>query len=69
MKLQPDEIPNEEESLDETEKKLQFDNDENIIFSRPWYFSNGERYPKPARINKKTKKRLAKITPLEDVRR
>lgn len=68
-KQQQDKLPNEEESLDENEKKLEFNNDDNIIFSRPWYFTNGERYPKSARINKKTKKRLAKLTPSEDVRR
>lgn len=53
---------------DESEHKDDFDNDENVILSRPWYFTNGERYPKPARINKKTNKRLAKLTPTEDVR-
>lgn len=36
--------------------------------TRLWYFTNGERYPKTARINKKTKKRLAKLIPSEDVR-
>jgi hypothetical protein len=39
-----------------------------VSSTRPWYFTNGERYPKPARINKKTKKRLAKLIPSEDVR-
>lgn len=32
----------------------------------PWYFSTGERYPKPAMRNKKTKKRVAKLLPSED---
>lgn len=39
------------------------------IAERPWYFSNGVRYPKPVRINKKTNKRLAKLIPSEDPRR
>jgi len=42
--------------------------DEAVSSGRPWYFTNGERYPKTARINKKTKKRLAKLIPSEDVR-
>ncbi|XP_055696282.1 glycoprotein 3-alpha-L-fucosyltransferase A [Lutzomyia longipalpis] len=33
---------------------------------RPWYFSNGVRYPHPARINRKTKKRVARLMPYED---
>lgn len=33
---------------------------------RPWYFSNGVRYPAPARINRKTKKRVARLFPYED---
>lgn len=48
--------------------KQGLDNDESIVLSRPWYFSNGERFPKPAKINKRTNKRLAKLTPFEDVR-
>lgn len=44
------------------------DKDESVYATRPWYFTNGERYPKEARINKKTKKRLAKLTPAEDPR-
>lgn len=36
---------------------------------RPWYFTNGVRYPKPVRINKKTNRRLAKLLPNEDPRR
>lgn len=35
---------------------------------RPWYFSNGHRYPKPARINHKTNKRIARLIPSEDTR-
>lgn len=44
------------------------DIDTDMVLSRPWYFTNGERYPKTTRINKKTNKRLAKLTPAEDVR-
>jgi glycoprotein 3-alpha-L-fucosyltransferase len=36
--------------------------------NRPWYFTNGVRYPKPARISKKTNKRLAKLMPSENPR-
>lgn len=39
-----------------------------VSSSRPWYFTNGARYPKTARINKKTNKRLAKLIPSEDLR-
>jgi hypothetical protein len=63
---QVNEIPNEENGEDESDKNQDFDND--VILSRPWYFTNGERYPKAARINKKTGKRLAKLTPAEDIR-
>lgn len=42
--------------------------DTDMVLTRPWYFSKGERYPKAARINKKTNKRLAKLTPTEDIR-
>lgn len=50
------------------DKKVEIDRDESVYVTRPWYFTNGERYPKPARINKKTNKRLAKLTPSEDPR-
>lgn len=36
--------------------------------SRPWYFSKGVRYPKPAKVNEQTKRRVAKLIPSEDVR-
>lgn len=42
--------------------------DQEAFASRPWYLSNGERYPKSVRISKKTKKRLAKLMPSEDPR-
>lgn len=62
---QVNEAPNESNDYSDQNKP---DIDSDMILSRPWYFSNGERYPKPARINKKTNKRLAKLTPAEDVR-
>lgn len=37
-----------------------------VTIERPWYFEGGTRYPKPATINKKTKKRIAKLFPTED---
>uniref|UniRef100_A0A336LTI5 Fucosyltransferase n=1 Tax=Culicoides sonorensis TaxID=179676 RepID=A0A336LTI5_CULSO len=40
--------------------------DGSISIERPWYFDGGTRYPKPATINKKTKKRIAKLFPSED---
>jgi glycoprotein 3-alpha-L-fucosyltransferase len=55
--------------INDEQKVDLIDNDPSILLSHPWYFQkNGERYPKPARINKKTGKRLAKLTPSEDVR-
>lgn len=54
-----------EEFEDEKQSETEYDED---FSSRPWYFTNGERCPKPARINKKTKKRLAKLSPSEDIR-
>lgn len=57
---EPGEVENESEVFGS-------ENDE-VSSSRPWYFTNGERCPKPARINKKTNKRLAKLIPSEDVR-
>lgn len=35
---------------------------------RPWYFSNGDKYPNVARVNKKTNRRIAKLFPHEDRR-
>lgn len=37
-----------------------------ITIERPWYFEGGTRHPKPATINKKTRKRIAKLFPSED---
>lgn len=37
-----------------------------VTIERPWYFEGGTRYPKPATINKKSKKRVAKLFPTED---
>lgn len=59
--------PKEEAEEIEDAKKSDSDYEEDFS-SRPWYFTNGERYPKTARINKKTRKRLAKLIPSEDVR-
>lgn len=60
--------PVEEMGEVEIEKEA-FESDyDEMTSSRPWYFTNGERCPKAARINKKTKKRLAKLIPSEDVR-
>lgn len=59
------EVPNESNDYSDQHNP---DIDSDMVLSRPWYFSNGERYPKPTRINKKTNKRLAKLTPAEDVR-
>lgn len=33
---------------------------------RPWYFQNGTKYPKPAKVNATTKERIAKLMPSED---
>lgn len=57
----------EPEEVESERQKSESEYDE-VSSSRPWYFTNGERYPKPARINKKTKKRLAKLIPSDDVR-
>lgn len=40
--------------------------DGSIVLERPWYFEGGTRYPKQAGINKRTKKRNAKLFPSED---
>lgn len=58
----------EEPVVVENEKETFGSESDEVSSSRPWYFTNGERCPKPARINKKTKKRLAKLIPSEDVR-
>ncbi|XP_062554030.1 glycoprotein 3-alpha-L-fucosyltransferase A isoform X1 [Armigeres subalbatus] len=40
-----------------------------IIYSeRPWYLTNGVRYPKPVRRNRKTNKRIARLLPSETSR-
>lgn len=33
---------------------------------RPWFFQGGSRYPKPAIVNRKTRRRMAKLFPSED---
>lgn len=58
----------EETGEDENEGEIVGSANDEVSSSRPWYFSFGERCPKPARINKKTNKRLAKLIPSEDVR-
>lgn len=58
----------EPEEVVESEREKSESAYDEVSSSRPWYFTNGERYPKPARINKKTKKRLAKLIPSDDVR-
>lgn len=55
------------EEFEPEKEKNEAEYDE-VSVARPWYFTNGERYPKTARINKKTRKRLAKLIPSEDVR-
>lgn len=55
------------EEVGSEREKSEADYDE-VSATRPWYFTNGERYPKSARINKKTRRRLAKLIPSEDVR-
>lgn len=41
--------------------------DENaLVRQKPWYLAGGQRYPKPAKISRKTHKRVAKLFPSED---
>lgn len=62
-------VAEEFEEVENEPEKLELESEyDDVSSTRPWYFTNGERYPKPARINKKTKKRLAKLIPGEDVR-
>lgn len=63
-----DKLPVEEPGEIENEKDVIESDYNDVSSSRPWYFTNGERYPKAARINKKTNKRLAKLIPSEDIR-
>lgn len=39
----------------------------NTAASKPWYFAGGKRQPRPARKSRKTRKRVAKLFPHEDV--
>jgi hypothetical protein len=63
-----DRTSGEEVGENESGKDNAETDDDPVSSARPWYFTNGERYPKPARISKKTKRRLAKLIPSEDVR-
>lgn len=37
-----------------------------LVKMKPWYLTGGQRYPKPAKISRKTHKRIAKLLPSED---
>lgn len=37
-----------------------------LVKMKPWYLTGGQRYPKPAKISRKTHKRVAKLQPFED---
>lgn len=37
-----------------------------LVIEKPWYFAGGKRYPKTAKLSRKTKKRIAKLHPNED---
>lgn len=39
----------------------------NTASSKPWYFAGGKRLPRPAKKSRKTRKRVAKLFPHEDV--
>lgn len=56
---------------DEQQRNLQSiaENDAQFstIHSKPWYFSGGRRLPKPAKKSRKTRKRVAKLHPSEDL--
>lgn len=39
----------------------------NAAASKPWYFAGGKRKPRPARKTRKTRKRVAKLFPHEDI--
>ncbi|XP_058446761.1 glycoprotein 3-alpha-L-fucosyltransferase A [Malaya genurostris] len=59
---------------DDTDARYQLDDlsphslSELSFGERPWYFSNGVRYPKPVRWNRKTNKRIARLLPSETQR-
>lgn len=52
------------EYLTSRQNGLATNEDNNVL---PWYFSNGERYPKTAVRNRKTKRRVARLLPSEDL--
>lgn len=56
------------ENESENVKLKEVELSQNGMSSRPWYITNGERYPNPVRISKKTNKRLAKLMPYESPR-
>lgn len=37
-----------------------------LVKMKPWYLTGGKRYPKPAKISRKNRKRIAKLLPSED---
>lgn len=52
---------------DDTDKIVGNIIDESVLAKvKPWYFANGQLYPKPVQINSKTHKRNAKLLPSED---
>lgn len=54
------------DKIDSISSVVQESHDGAVTIERPWYFEGGTRYPKPATLNKKTKKRIAKLFPSED---
>lgn len=45
------------------------DNNDRLVLAKqklPWYFADGQQYPKPAKLLRKTHKRIAKLLPSED---
>lgn len=53
---------------DKMDNNIQIDNDnyDEFVETKPWYFIGGKRLPKPAKVSRKTGKRIAKLMPSED---
>lgn len=57
---------NAEVAVNTNNNNINNNNIEESFLILPWYFTTGERYPKPAARNRKTKKRVARLLPSED---
>lgn len=57
----------ESRQMNQNQIQLNDNYDQSVLVKlKPWYLSGGQRYPKPSKKSRKTRKRVAKLLPSED---